>query len=156
MTHEAIAEHLTAELAKWSPPQKGIKARRVSQIIAKALDTMAKSDTETVELIRAQQVARINRLIMGLWPKATDPAHKEHLRAVREVARLELLRARLTGTEAARQVEHSGSVDVELFNPAEIERTEQAWLASGSTDDAPGVIEGTARERPALPAGAPA
>lgn len=137
MSAKAIAEQLMAN---------GIQASQggVSRIIALAMKEARARDEASVENIRSLQLERIDAALQSIWAKVKSGDLAAHDRFIK----LEALRAKLAGTEAPQQVEHSGTVEHRL-SPEEVERRQQAWIASGGdVVDA----EVVADDSPALPA----
>ncbi len=123
----------------------GMTPAAVSKIVLNVLDSYERAERASVEKVRALQLARIDELIKAHWNDAVgvrdDGTRKAaSLRATAEIRNLEQLRARIVGTEAAREVHVSGSLGFKLETD-EVERADQAWLQSGGD-----VVEGTAVE----------
>ena len=127
----AIAETLTAKYK--AEGLSGVSQRSVEITINKALEEWRASDASKIENVREMQLARLNQLLTKLYPKALGADGQPHLKTVDRVLKLEQLRSKIAGTEAPRKLEVSGSIGLGL-DPKEIEREEQAWLASGGSD----------------------
>jgi hypothetical protein len=69
-----------------------------------ALAARAWDDREGREKLRAENGARLERLLRSVWSKATDDSHPEHLPAVRVARELIDRYARLYGLDAPQEV----------------------------------------------------
>jgi hypothetical protein len=78
--------------------------------------------------MRAENAARIERLLRGVWRKATDEEHPEHLLAVRVAQGLIDRHIKLYGLDAP--------TEVVVHNPTatEIDQWVAGMIASGTTD----------------------
>ncbi len=121
----------------------------VSKLINDVMDRWEQEEANNVEHVRELQLRRIDRLVRALWPDAIGapeyeggPQRKPSPRAIGEVRKLEALRASIAGTEVARKLEVSGSIE-HLVTPEEVRRLDEAWQASGGQ-----VVEGEAVELP--------
>jgi hypothetical protein len=64
----------------------------------------SEADPAKREILRATEAGRIDRLLRGVWTKATNPADLEHLSAVRTALRLIDRRIRLYGLDAPTEI----------------------------------------------------
>jgi hypothetical protein len=83
-----------------------------------------------VATYRAEQLLRTERLLLGLWPKATNPEGVDHLRAVEQVRRILERQARLLGLDAPVTFQVSDEVDAQI----------EALLAEMATNDPPAEV----------------
>lgn len=66
----------------------------------------AKTSESDRESIRRTEGARLDRLLRGVWRKATDDTHPEHLAAVGKALAIIDRHARLFGADAPQEVVH--------------------------------------------------
>lgn len=64
----------------------------------------ADADPDKRELLRAQSAARLERLLRGVWAKATNPNDPEHIPAVRTALSIIDRHTRLYGLDAPTEV----------------------------------------------------
>lgn len=74
--------------------------------------------SQDVAALREEEGMRLLRLLRGLWGKATDPDHAEHLVAVRTATAIIDRRIRMYGLDQPTKIE--------IYNPAEEEIS--AWI----------------------------
>ena len=74
------------------------------QRVEEALEARAWSDVEGRERMRAENGARIERLLRSVWTKATTPDHPEHLAAIKVARELIDRHCRLYGLDAPTEV----------------------------------------------------
>lgn len=125
----------------------GISERRVASIISKTLDRWLERDHRVVEKVREIQLARIDALVSKLWPAATGapeyengPPRQPNLKAIDRITRLEALRARIAGTEAARKIDVSGELGIHITSE-QADALDRTWVGTGGD-----VIDGTLAE----------
>jgi hypothetical protein len=125
MTSDQVADALTTEWAKDAEP--GITARAVDGIVAREMGKLERSDSRTVEALRNRQLWRLDRMVLALWNTAiaSNTAPNTRIKAVREIRNLTLAQAELAGTKAPIQHEHSGNLNVAVFDADEIARFER-------------------------------
>lgn len=70
----------------------------------KALEARAWDDVEGRDRMRAENGARLERLLRGVWAKATNPDHPEHLAAVKVAKEVIDRHCRLYGLDAPAEV----------------------------------------------------
>ena len=89
------------------------------------------TDDASRQRLRDEEGARIERLLRGVWGKATNPNDPEHLAAAKVALSLVDRHARLYGLDAPQEVV--------VYNPttAEIDQ----WVASMTSEAVPTVIE---------------
>jgi hypothetical protein len=61
-------------------------------------------DSDKRDALRLEEAARIERLLRGVWSKATDPTHPEHLPAARTALAMVDRHARLLGLDMPTEV----------------------------------------------------
>jgi hypothetical protein len=99
--------------------------------------------TEDREHLRREESARLERLLRGVWLKATDAAHPEHLAAVKVALSITDRRARLLGLDAPQEVTiHSPTADELDRWVANVQRATMADYVA---------LEASVVESPALP-----
>lgn len=123
----------------------GITSSRVCELVIRILDDWESAERANVDRVRALQLAKLDRLERAHFNNAVGVAAdgtqtQPSIKAADLILRIEALRARISGTEAAKKVEFSGSLGFHL-DREEIEQDEAAWAASGGD-----IIEGSARE----------
>jgi hypothetical protein len=91
------------------------KARAVAE---EALAARAWGDAVGREKMRGEQAARLERLLRGVWTKATNPDHPEHLVAVRVGRELIDRLVKLYGLDAP--------AEIVVHNPTQAEI--EAWV----------------------------
>lgn len=119
--------------------------KRVTVVLGQILNSWESAEQANVDKVRALQLARVDRLLRAHWPAAVGigpngtqvPPSRQ---AAEFCLKAEMLRSDLAGTKAAKRVEISGTIGIEMHE-GEIERLDQAWLNSGGD-----VIDGTATE----------
>lgn len=105
-----------------------VEARKAAET---ALEARAWEDVDGRKRLRSECGARIERLLRGVWIKATDPDHPEHLVAVRVARELVDRQVRLYGLDAPQEVVvHSPTA-------AEID----AWVAAVVSNEPLAAIE---------------
>jgi len=77
-------------------------------------------DPQTRETLRAEEAGRLERLLRGVWGKATNPDHAEHLPAVKMAVGIIDRHIRLFGLDAPHEI------TIHTPTSAEID----AWVAS--------------------------
>lgn len=122
-----------------------ISRSRVNTLTLQILDDWESAERANVDRVRALQLAKLDRLERAHFNNAVGvaadgTATQPSIKAADLILRIEALRARIAGTEAAKKVEFSGSLGFHL-DRAEIEADEAAWAATGGD-----IVEGTARE----------
>jgi hypothetical protein len=70
----------------------------------RALEARAWDDVEGRDRMRAENGARLERLLRGVWAKATNPDHPEHLAAVKVAKEVIDRHCRLYGLDAPAEV----------------------------------------------------
>jgi len=70
----------------------------------KALEARAWDDVQGRDRMRAENGARLERLLRGVWAKATNPDHPEHLAAVKVAKEVIDRHCRLYGLDAPSEV----------------------------------------------------
>ena len=70
----------------------------------RALEARAWDDVEGRDRMRAENGARLERLLRGVWAKATNPDHPEHLAAVKVAREVIDRHCRLYGLDAPSEV----------------------------------------------------
>lgn len=70
----------------------------------RALEARAWDDVQGRDRLRAENGARLERLLRGVWAKATNPDHPEHLSAVKVARELVDRHCRLYGLDAPSEV----------------------------------------------------
>jgi len=70
----------------------------------KALEARAWDDVQGRDRMRAENGARLERLLRGVWAKATNPDHPEHLAAVKVAREVIDRHCRLYGLDAPSEV----------------------------------------------------
>jgi hypothetical protein len=70
----------------------------------RALEARAWDDVEGRDRMRAENGARLERLLRGVWAKATNPDHPEHLAAVKVAREVIDRHCRLYGLDAPAEV----------------------------------------------------
>lgn len=133
MTDEQIATSLTNEWTQRNPPWPKISKTSVKRIRLKTLEDMAKEDRENAELVRQQELARLDNLIFRLSPKV----EKGEVTAVREVRRLVELKLRATGGMAPQKHEHIFPGGLEGIDPDRVQQMEDRWreTVEGSVEE---------------------
>jgi hypothetical protein len=98
------------------------------------IQALAKTQPDEVQVneLRAVDSARLERLLRGVWQKATSPTDPEHLQAAKLAMSLIDRHIRLHGLDAPQEVV--------VYNPAAAEI--DAWVARMVKNDATNVIEG--------------
>lgn len=100
-----------------------LAARRQAET---ALEARAWDDIDGRKKLRAENGARIERLMRSVWQKATDQEHPEHLQAVKVAVTLIDRHARLYGLDAP--------TEVVIHNPTatEIDQWVSGMIAAGA------------------------
>lgn len=136
-----ISEQMTALGYKMSQ-------QAVSKMLRRALENMARENQKDVELLREEELYRVNAALQVLWPKVKAG----NLKAMREWRAFIDQRARLLGTYAAQQhkVETTVNHRIDPDDKAEIARLEEAFLTAAPELDLPDadVIEEDERALP--------
>lgn len=70
----------------------------------KAMERALREDTESREKMRKVAGARLDRLLRGVWPKAVDPDHPEHLVAADKARSIIDRHIKLYGLDAPTEV----------------------------------------------------
>lgn len=105
-----------------------VNARTARDHAETALEARAWDDVEGRQKLRAENSARIERLLRGVWTKATTADHPEHLAAVKVAVSLIDRHIRLHGLDAP--------AEIIVHNPTatEIDRWVAGMIASGADD----------------------
>ena len=107
----------------------GSSERGVSQIINNQLRRYQASDRAKIETVRAQQLDRLDRMLVSIWSKVEEG----NFRAIDRALRIEQLRSRIAGTDQG-EAERTGDGDgrhvhFHLADPAEVARMQESWAA---------------------------
>ena len=87
--------------------QLSVSRQQAYRDVDQALTELAQYQRQKAEKLRALELARLDRLLLGVWPRAQGGDLGAVDRAVKIVERID----RLLGLDAPSQVEHSGYVD---------------------------------------------
>lgn len=91
----------------------------------------AKSSETDRESLRRTEGARLDRLLRGVWRKATDDTHPEHLAAVGKALAIIDRHSRLFGADAPQEIIHYVPTQEQI----------DAWVAQISAEHLPNVTE---------------
>ena len=93
---------------------------------------MQEADAGMIEQVRTLQLHRLDDLLQKLYPKLNQEKLSEanRLRIVDRILRIERLRAKIAGTEAARKIDVGVTVNL-IEDPEEVKREQEAWANSG-------------------------
>jgi hypothetical protein len=105
---------------------------RARQAVEKDLAARAAdADPEKRELLRAQSSARLERLLRGVWTKATNPNDPEHLPAVSKALSIIDRHTRLYGLDAPTEVTvHTPTAsEIEAWLTEAMSHTSAEWTS---------------------------
>ena len=107
--------------------EMGISTNSASQIVNRVLRKMAKMDAETVKVLRALELERLDAMQAQIWPEAMSG----DLKAIDRILKIMERRAKLAGLDAATKHELAASTNQPFLTPeqiAEVERLEAKFL----------------------------
>jgi hypothetical protein len=81
----------------------GLSGARMAQTMVEADLANRVSDADR-KVLREEESARLERLLRGVWQKATDPAHIEHLQAAKVALAIIDRHTRLHGLDAPAEI----------------------------------------------------
>lgn len=82
----------------------GLASPRVARDLVEAELAETEQDTDKRDALRREEAARIERLLRGMWNKATNPEHDEHIPAARAALAMIDRHARLLGLDQPTEV----------------------------------------------------
>ena len=94
----------------------GVSRQAAHKMVGRAVSQMAEDNADAIERVRAIEVARLDRLLLGVW----QPARSGDLRAVDRALKIMERRARLLGLDRPQglEISTSGEVVFEVTIPA--------------------------------------
>jgi len=125
---EVPERHARSGLAATALRLAGATYQEVSEALGFATPSEARTAVETTlasqalsdpgdrDLLRKEEAARYERLLRGVWPKATDANHPEQLQAVRIAKELLTGHSKLLGLDAPMEITVHTPTDDELQN----------------------------------------